>query len=151
MRVYPAANNRSIELKVWEEPEEGSVYVVAVDPAYGANEHNDRSAIEIFKCYADGIDQVAEYASPLVRTDQFAWVIAMLMGWYGCGDNEVRYILEINGPGSAVFNELKSLRRQVENVHRKGEMDEPKTDNDMDDWEKKQAAILEMICIFKTR
>lgn len=114
MRVYPAQNMRSVELKVWEEPQNGAQYVMGVDPAFGENENNDRSAIEIYRCYADGLDQVAEYAWPLITTRQFAWVIASLMGWYG-GLGEVSYILEINGPGSAVYNELRSLKFQIEN------------------------------------
>ena len=114
-RVFKAKTKKEIHLKVWDEPEpSGAVYVIGIDPAFGENENNCRSAIEVLRCYADGIDQVAEYASPLVRTDQFAWVIAMLMGWYGCGDNEVRYILEINGPGTSTFNALKSLKFQLE-------------------------------------
>jgi hypothetical protein len=114
MRVYPAQNMRSVELKVWEEPVNGAQYVMGVDPAFGENENNDRSSIFIGRCYADGIDQVAEYAWPLITTRQFAWVIASLLGWYG-GAGEISYILEINGPGSAVFNELRSLKFQIEN------------------------------------
>jgi len=115
MRIYPAQNMRSIELKVWEEPENGAQYVLAADPAFGENENNDRSAIEVFRCYADGLDQVAEYAWPLITTRQFAWVIASLLGWYGSNGSDISYILEINGPGSAVFNELRSLKFQIDN------------------------------------
>lgn len=114
MRVYPAQNMRSVELKVWEEPELGAQYVMGVDPAFGENENNDRSSIQICRCYADGLDQVAEYAWPLITTRQFAWVIASLLGWYGNGA-DISYILEINGPGSAVFNELRSLKFQIDN------------------------------------
>lgn len=114
MRVYPAQNMRSVELKVWEEPQSGAQYVLAADPAFGENENNDRSSIFIGRCYADGIDQVAEYAWPLITTRQFAWVIASLLGWYGA-KGDINYILEINGPGGAVFNELKSLKFQIEN------------------------------------
>ncbi len=115
MRVFSANTPRNTELRVWEEPEKEQVYVIGVDPAYGENELNCRSSIQVLKCYADGIDQVAEYAWPLVTTYQLAWVIAALLGWYGEeGGNEVRYILELNGPGTAVFNELRSLRAKIE-------------------------------------
>jgi hypothetical protein len=114
MRIYAAQNLRSIELKVWEEPANGSQYIMGIDPAFGENENNDRSSIFIGRAYADGIDQVAEYAWPLITTRQFAWVVASLLGWYGAG-SEISYILEINGPGSAVFNELKSLKFQIDN------------------------------------
>jgi len=83
MRVYRAENTRNIELKVWEPPVAEAVYVVSADPAYGENELNDRSAIEVFRCYADGIDQVAEYAYPLISTKHLAHVLAGIMAWYG--------------------------------------------------------------------
>jgi hypothetical protein len=115
MRVFKAENSKSMELKVWEEPQQEAVYVFGIDPAFGENERNDRSAIQVLRCYADGCDQVAEYAFPLINTMQFGWVIAALMGWYSSKPlSEVRYVLELNGPGSAVYNELRSLKAKLE-------------------------------------
>jgi len=115
MKVYPAENLRMTELKVWEEPDPEGVYVLACDPAYGENEENDRSALQVVRCYADGCDQVAEYAWPLITTYQLAWVIAAILGWYGQGRAEIRYILELNGPGGAVFAALKDLKFKIDN------------------------------------
>jgi hypothetical protein len=113
--VIKAPTSKMAELKVWEQPDPDAWYAFGVDPAFGENEANDRSSISILRCYADGIDQVAEYASPLVRTQQLAWVLASLMGWYGAGANSrVYYALELNGPGMPVFDELRSLKRQIE-------------------------------------
>lgn len=116
MRVFEAESLRLTELKVWDEPDPDGVYVLAADPAYGENENNDRSALQIFRCYADGLDQVAEYAWPLITTYQLAWVIAALLGWYGQGHAEIQYILELNGPGMAVFNELKGLKTKLDHM-----------------------------------
>ena len=114
--VLKAPNAKMVELKVWEEPNSNDgVYVIGIDPAFGTSEHNDRSCIQVLRCYADGVDQVAEYAWPLITTQHLAWVIASLLGWYGYGQAEVRYILELNGPGAAVFNGLKQLKFQLEN------------------------------------
>ena len=116
MQVIKAPNTRNIDLKVWEEPVPDGVYAIGVDPAFGENELNDRSSIEIFRCYADGIDQVAEYASPLINTEQLAWVVAALLGWYGSEANTiVKYALELNGPGDSTFRALKALRQRLEN------------------------------------
>jgi hypothetical protein len=113
--IIKAPTAKMAELKVWEEPDPDGTYAIGVDPAFGENELNDRSSIEILRCYADGVDQVAEYASPLVRTQQLAWILASLMGWYGQGTNsKVYYALELNGPGMPVFDELRSLKRQIE-------------------------------------
>lgn len=115
MRVLRAENTRSIELKVWEEPQEDAVYAIGCDPAFGENPVNDRSAIQVLRCYADGCDQVAEYAFSMINTRQLAWVLASLLGWYGFHPrNIVQYILELNGPGGAVWNELRSLKQQIE-------------------------------------
>ena len=113
-RIFHAENLKMTELKVWEEPDPDGIYVLACDPAYGENEENDNSAIQVCRCYADGLDQVAEYSWPLVTTYQLAWVIASLLGWYGQNRAEIRYILELNGPGTAVFNELKNLKGKIE-------------------------------------
>lgn len=124
-QVMVAPNTRMLELKVWEPPHADATYVLGIDPAFGENENNDRSSVQVFRCWADGLDQVAEYNSPLVATHQLAWVIASLLGWYSSAQNtDVRYILELNGPGMAVFNELKSLKRRVENIHRSPTVDE---------------------------
>lgn len=115
MRVLRAENTRSIELKVWEEPQEEATYAIGCDPAYGENPNNDRSSIQVLRCYADGCDQVAEYAFSMINTRQLAWVLASIMGWYGFHPrNEVRYILELNGAGTAVWNELRSLKQQID-------------------------------------
>jgi hypothetical protein len=112
-KIYPAHNARSVELKVWEEPEEGATYVVSADVAFGINEKNDRSAVQVLRCYADGLDQVAEYAWPLINSRAFGWVIASLLGWYAGETADVYLILELNGPGEATWNELQSLKRYL--------------------------------------
>ena len=53
------------------------------------------------------MDQVAEFATSEMNTYQFAWVIAHLAGAY----KNSTLNLEVNGPGQAVINELKNLKR----------------------------------------
>lgn len=120
-----AYNARSIELKVWEEPVDDAIYVIASDVAFGINEKNDRSATQVLRCYADGIDQVAEYAWPLITSKQYAWVIASLLGWYGSGASAECYlILELNGPGEATWNELQSLKRELQTGYQRPNAEE---------------------------
>lgn len=113
LRVYPAPNAKSVQLKVWEEPVEDSVYIIATDVAFGRAEFNNRSSIEVMRAYADGLDQVAEYCWPLINTKQLAWVIASLEAWYAGERSTVYRIVDINGPGEATFRELQDLKLQL--------------------------------------
>src|SRR5262245_52693285 len=112
-KVFKAPNIRMAEFKVWEEPGQGHIYTVSCDVAFGSSERNDRSAIQVMDCYADGQTQVAEYAWPLITTRQFAWVIMAIAGWYAGEANEVYLIIEINGPGSSVWDEITYLRHHL--------------------------------------
>lgn len=118
--VHKSHNAKSVQFKVWEEPDPDGVYVVAVDPAFGSNENNDRSAIQVLRCYADCVEQVAEYAWPLINTRQLAWVVASILGWY----SECYMILELNGPGGAVLQEFRSLSHQLRVGYQRAEAEE---------------------------
>jgi hypothetical protein len=103
------SSERLATLKIWEEPVPNAYYVVGADPAYGSSDWADRFCIQVFRCYADGMEQVAEFATSELNTFQFAWVICYLAGAYG---NSLLN-LEVNGPGQAVINEMRNLRRQA--------------------------------------
>lgn len=113
MRAAKSPNVKSTQLKVWEEPKPECIYVVSCDPAFGSHEDNDRSCIQVLRCYADGCDQVAEYAWPLISTRQLAWVILTIAGWYAGEDSEVYLIVELNGPGSPVWDEIIATRHYI--------------------------------------
>lgn len=109
--LEPVKNGKLAQLKVWAEPEVGATYILGADPAYGSGEKSDRSCIQIFRAYADGMDQVAEFVSPNIKTYQFAWIIAHLCGVYG----NARFLLELNGPGEAVLVEFRNLKMMLQN------------------------------------
>ena len=103
------SNEKMATLKVWEEPIDTAYYVIGADPAYGSSDWADRFCVQVFRCYADGMEQVAEFATSELNTYQFAWVICHLAGAY----KNSTLNLEVNGPGQAVLNEIKNLRRQA--------------------------------------
>jgi hypothetical protein len=103
------STDRLATLTVWEEPNDQAYYVIGADPAYGSSDWADRFCIQVFRCYADGMDQVAEFATSELNTYQFAWVIAHLAGAY----KNSTLNLEVNGPGQAVINELRNLKRMA--------------------------------------
>ena len=103
------STERLASLKVWEEPVDTAYYVIGADPAYGSSDWADRFCIQVFRCYADGLEQVACFATSELNTYQFAWIIAHLAGAY----KNSTLNLEVNGPGQAVINELRNLKRQA--------------------------------------
>lgn len=113
--IVEARSYRDIQLRVWEEPQIEQSYVIGVDPAYGHSEKNDRSAIEVCKCYADGMDQVAEYISGSIQPDHLAWMVWTLIGYYGSRSGQpVNLIAEINGPGEELWRTIQMTRQVVE-------------------------------------
>ena len=74
------------ELTIWAFPEPNGVYVIGADPAYGSSEWADEFSVNVLRCYADCVEQVAEIGTPDWNEAQFAWVIAHLAGSYkgGC-------------------------------------------------------------------
>ena len=101
------SSDRLATLRVWQQPIDTAYYVIGADPAYGSSDWADRFCIQVFRVYADGLDQVAEFATSELNTYQFAWVIAHLAGAY----KNSTLNLEVNGPGQAVINELRNLKR----------------------------------------
>ena len=106
------STERLASLKIWEEPIDTAYYVIGADPAYGSSDWADRFCIQVFRCYADGLEQVASFATSEMNTYQFAWVICHLAGAY----KNSTLNLEVNGPGQAVINEMRNLKRMAANM-----------------------------------
>jgi hypothetical protein len=101
-------NDSRAELRVWEEASPLGYYVVGCDPSYGSSDEADRTAISVWRIFSDQMIQVAEFCSNSPSTYQCAWVLAHLCGYYG--QRWCMPVLEINGPGQAVFDELEKVR-----------------------------------------
>lgn len=108
--IEPVVTARLADLRVWEEPVADALYVMGVDPAYGRADYQDNHCVQVYRCYADCLVQVAEYASVNPETYQLAWVMAHLAGCY----KQIWINLEVNGPGPAAMRELKHLRELMD-------------------------------------
>ena len=106
-----AWQDKRAPLTIWEPASKFGYYVLACDPAYGSSDTADKNVISVWRCYADGLEQVAEFASNSLSMYQTAWVLAHLGGYYGVHD--ARVILEMNGPGKAVFAEMQQVARDL--------------------------------------
>jgi hypothetical protein len=111
-------NAVNAQLKIWHQPVPNGMYAFGADPAYGYNPDSDQSVLAIYRCYSDRMIQVAEVSAVGMRTDQFAWVILHLVGYY----RNVYVNLEITGPGASVLSELKSVQRQQSLLQSRGEV-----------------------------
>lgn len=101
------SNPQAASLKIWEHPKEGAHYAIGADPAWGSSEWADRFCVQVYRCYADGMEQVAEFCTTDCNTSQFAWVMLYLAGAY----QQVMINLELNGPGMAVWTEWQTMTR----------------------------------------
>jgi hypothetical protein len=105
-------------LKVWEPPERDGIYVIGVDPSGGGGGESNDHAIEVLRCYADRVVQVAEFQSNQPLTYQLAWVLAHLAGAY----KDHLANLEVTGVGAAVIPEVRNLRQLAERGILQGEV-----------------------------
>jgi hypothetical protein len=99
------------ELRIWEQASRFGYYAIGCDPAYGSSDEANRNVISIWRCYAEGMEQVAEFCSSQASTYHTAWALAHLAGFYGT--NDARVLLELNGPGKAVFAELQQIKNDL--------------------------------------
>lgn len=96
-------------LSVWKEPASGAYYVIGCDPAYASSEDSNLSVITVWRAWYNRLEQVAEFSDNQISTHALAWVLAYLAGWYGF----TVVNMEVNGPGQAVLQEMKNLKRLV--------------------------------------
>ena len=109
-QIYDEARLDEVELRIWEEPKDTAQYVIGVDPAFGRNDWKDRHAIEVYRCYADKMVQVAEFATAECETRQAAWALAHIAGAY----KDCLLNVELSGgPGHAVMTEFTHLRDRL--------------------------------------
>lgn len=108
-QIMEESRRNEIELRIWEDPIREAQYVIGCDPAFGHSEDSDFHCIQVFRCYADKLVQVAEYSDRRYETKHCAWVLAGLAGAYrNCMVN-----LELFGPGRVVMNEFDNIRIQL--------------------------------------
>lgn len=110
-------------LAVWDAPRagEGVQYAIGVDPAYGMTERSDYSSIQVLRCYADGLEQVAEFAMRGINTKQFSYVILYLYAAYHISDDfdNVMWATELQGGGAAVVTEVQQIQQDLGGVYDK--------------------------------
>lgn len=106
------SSERLGNLKVWESPQPDAYYALGGDPAWGSSEWKDGFVTQVYRCYSDRMEQVAEFWDTECSPFQFAWVLCYLGGAYlDQAGSVVMLNLELNGPGMAVWQEIQNLKR----------------------------------------
>src|SRR5262249_13414180 len=93
-------------LRAWEGPAQYNYYIVSADPAYGASKKSDRSVAQVWRATATSLYQCAEFVATEVTMQQFAWICMHLAGTW----TPSAFILELNGPGYGVLQEIQRLQ-----------------------------------------
>lgn len=89
------------DLKIWELPQPGALYVIGVDSASGTGK--DYAVMQVLRIYsAKKIVQVATYANNLIDAEHFAAVVADIDRFY----NEAPMIIENNEIGKLVADSV---------------------------------------------
>ena len=109
-RIEEVKNADDAMLRVYEPPEPGGVYTIGIDPSGGGGGEANDHAIEVVRCYADRVVQVAEFRTNKPLTYQLAWVLAHMAGAY----RDHLANLEVTGVGAAVIPEVRNLRQLAE-------------------------------------
>jgi hypothetical protein len=109
-RIEQTKDSDEVTLRVWEPPQPNGIYTIGIDPSGGGGEDANDHAIQVLRCYADRVVQVAEFQSNRPLTYQLAWVLAHLAGSYR---NHMAN-LEVTGVGAAVMPEVRNLRQLAE-------------------------------------
>jgi len=110
--LNPDIHDRSdADLKIWQEPVDGAFYTMGVDSAGNHTDHGDRHAISVFRCFADKIVQVAQWATNKCDTHEAAWVAFHLAAAYkDCIVN-----IELGGGyGDVIMIEHKRLKGMLQ-------------------------------------
>lgn len=108
--IVQTTKREEVMLRVYEPPDPQGVYVIGGDPSGGGGGDANDHAIEVYRCYADRIVQVAEFQSNKPLTYQFAWVLSHLCGAY----KDHLANIEVSGVGAAVLPEVRNLRQLAE-------------------------------------
>lgn len=97
----PVSWKYGYDMNVYEEPVEGAMYVMGVDSAMG--NAGDYSAVQVLRIEGKKkFRQVAMYRRNTIRAEDFAVVVNDICRWY----NDAQYIIENNGVGQSVAEEL---------------------------------------------
>lgn len=108
--ITTAIPKEQIQLRVWELPNPEGIYVIGVDPAGGRSEENNSHCCSVWRCFADKMVQVAEWADSLPETRHCAWVTAYLAGQY----QNCRINIDLTGGiGSAIMQAFDDLRARM--------------------------------------
>lgn len=97
---------RGADLRVWEPPRPRGCYCVSVQPCENEEE---LASVQVIRCFADSVEQVAEFSRRGMESYHLAWITSYLAGWY----KECWVNIDLTYGGRPVFREMQNLRNQL--------------------------------------
>lgn len=96
-------------LRIWQKPVEWGAYIIAGHPWGSSSANATHWVAQVYQAWPDHLEQVAEYASETGTTQEFAWILLHLAGYYR--DPHTPFlVIEVQGPGRAVEKHLALFR-----------------------------------------
>lgn len=110
-----------INLDIFNSPPRDRTYVIGVDISQGTGASNSTFSVGDKKTG----EKVCEYASPYIRPEKFAVLVAAVGYWFtGGSDEPAKIIPEYNGPGVTFTMALRNLN--YPNIYRREDMQSKK-------------------------
>jgi hypothetical protein len=109
VRVLETAPELGAPLTIWEQPQDGAMYIVGGKSGYSDNPEQPQDAAVVFRLYPDTMVQVAEYCTEESDPVRFAWLLLYLCGVYKTATRETYLAVEAGGTGRTVVDELRRM------------------------------------------
>lgn len=104
MEIAPSPAGALKTWKGWDEINPYATYIVGVDPAFSTEPDSCNSAFEVLECYADRIEQVAEFSINTIDLQRFALLVLYVATKYNAIIN-----YEVQGGGQAFMPFLQNV------------------------------------------
>ena len=104
MEIAPSPAGALKTWKGWDEINPYATYIVGVDPAFSTEPDSCNSAFEVLECYADRVEQVAEFSINTIDLQRFALLVLYVATKYNAIIN-----YEVQGGGQAFMPFLQNV------------------------------------------
>jgi hypothetical protein len=111
-QIAPSAFGKLCLWEDFEDIDRKITYIIGVDPSLSLNPDSDNTCVQVIKCWADRIEQVAELAGNDIDEYHLAFIVAYLAAKYKGMVN-----IELQGGGHGSFIIFDNLLKYIRSSH----------------------------------